>query len=158
MVYTATFNWQTLSHNVALFHLLARKPNLDKFSIYSNKFFHNFHLSESIFTCPRHLVIWLAWRLFKCSYYSFIVPGLCPLIKWKIANVWFLCFDLSFFWPNVIKLLHNVFYHNTQVKFKFCCCSLYGFRVITLLTVIEKRQVCRFSCDNCRFHWQNIFK
>ena len=25
------------------FHLLARKPNLDKFSIYSNKFFHNFH-------------------------------------------------------------------------------------------------------------------
>ena len=35
------------------FHLLARNPNLENFSIYSNKFFHNFHLSESSFTCPR---------------------------------------------------------------------------------------------------------
>ena len=34
------------------FHLLTRKPNLEKLSIYSNKFFHNFHLSESSFTCP----------------------------------------------------------------------------------------------------------
>jgi hypothetical protein len=33
-------------------HVLARKPNLGKFSIYSNKFFHNFYLSESSFTCP----------------------------------------------------------------------------------------------------------
>ena len=33
------------------FHLLARKPNLEKCSIYSNKFFHNFHLSESSVTC-----------------------------------------------------------------------------------------------------------
>jgi len=32
-------------------HLLARKPNLEKCSIYSNKF-HNFYLSESSFTCP----------------------------------------------------------------------------------------------------------
>jgi len=29
------------------FHLLARKPNLEKKSIYLNKFFHNFHLSQS---------------------------------------------------------------------------------------------------------------
>jgi len=28
------------------FHLLARKPNLENFSIYSNKFFHNINLSE----------------------------------------------------------------------------------------------------------------
>ena len=34
------------------FHLLAQKPNLEKNYIYSNKFFHNFHLSESSFTCP----------------------------------------------------------------------------------------------------------
>ena len=34
------------------FHLLARKPNLEKISIYSSKFFHNFHLFESSFTCP----------------------------------------------------------------------------------------------------------
>ena len=33
------------------FHLVAEKPNLENFSIYSNKFFHNFHLSESSFTC-----------------------------------------------------------------------------------------------------------
>ena len=35
-----------------VFHLPARKPNLEKMYIYSNKFFHNFHLSESSFTCP----------------------------------------------------------------------------------------------------------
>jgi len=29
------------------FHLLAWKPNFENFSIYSSKFFHNFHLSES---------------------------------------------------------------------------------------------------------------
>ena len=40
----------SLCHNS--FHLLAQKPNLEKFSIYSNKFFHNFHLSKSSFTCP----------------------------------------------------------------------------------------------------------
>ena len=34
------------------FHLLARKPNLEKKNVYSNKFFHTFHLSESSFTCP----------------------------------------------------------------------------------------------------------
>jgi hypothetical protein len=33
------------------FHILARKSNLEKKNIYSNKFFHNFHLSESSFTC-----------------------------------------------------------------------------------------------------------
>jgi hypothetical protein len=33
--------------------LLVRKPNLEKCSNYSNKFFHNFHLSESSFTCPK---------------------------------------------------------------------------------------------------------
>ena len=39
---------------------LARKPNLETFSIYSNKFFHNFHLSESsfiIFTCPNTVLL-----------------------------------------------------------------------------------------------------
>ena len=45
------------------FHLLARKPNIEKNSIYSNKFFHNFHLSESSFTCPRIRASGLAQRL-----------------------------------------------------------------------------------------------
>jgi len=42
------------------FHLLARKPNLEKDSIYSNKFFHNFHFSESSFTCPRASSKWVS--------------------------------------------------------------------------------------------------
>ena len=37
---------------INVFHLPARKLNLEKMYIYSNKFFHNFHLSESSFTCP----------------------------------------------------------------------------------------------------------
>lgn len=32
------------------FHPLAQKPTLDKFSIYSNQFFHNFYFSKSSFT------------------------------------------------------------------------------------------------------------
>jgi hypothetical protein len=35
--------------------VLARKPNLQKMSIYSNKFFYNFHLSKSSFICPCRL-------------------------------------------------------------------------------------------------------
>jgi len=45
------------------FHLLVRKPNLEKCSNYSNNFFHNFHLSESSFTCPGLRVSVLARRL-----------------------------------------------------------------------------------------------
>ena len=41
------FWYCSLCHN--FFHLLAL---LAKYPIYSNKFFHNFHLSESSFTCP----------------------------------------------------------------------------------------------------------
>jgi hypothetical protein len=45
------------------FHLLARKPNLENFSIYSNKFFYNFHLSKSRFTCSGLWKSGLARRL-----------------------------------------------------------------------------------------------
>ena len=44
-------------------HLLARKPNLEKcFILYSNKFFHNFHISESSssFTCHGLCVKWVS--------------------------------------------------------------------------------------------------
>jgi len=50
------------------FHLLARKPNLEKLSSYSNKFFHNFHLSESSFTCPGLRASGLARRLIYKMY------------------------------------------------------------------------------------------
>jgi hypothetical protein len=42
------------------FHLLARKPNLEKNYIYSNKFFHNFHFSVSSFTCHRASSKWVS--------------------------------------------------------------------------------------------------
>ena len=38
-------------------------PHLEEFSIYSNKFFHNFHLSKSSFNCPRLWGSGLAQRL-----------------------------------------------------------------------------------------------
>jgi len=46
---------------LTLFHLLTRKSNIDKFSIYSNKFFHNFHLSESSFT------LWVSAKTDVCK-------------------------------------------------------------------------------------------
>ena len=46
-----------------LFHLLTQKSNLERFSIDSNKFFHNFHLFESSFTCPGLRASGLARRL-----------------------------------------------------------------------------------------------
>ena len=48
---------------LTFFHLLARKPNLENFSIYSNKFFYNFHLSKSRFTCSGLWKSGLARRL-----------------------------------------------------------------------------------------------
>jgi hypothetical protein len=49
------------------FHLLARMPNLKKNYIYSSKFFHNFHLSESSFTFPGLPASGLAWWLVKLT-------------------------------------------------------------------------------------------
>jgi hypothetical protein len=61
------------STHVNFFHLLARKPNLEKCSIYSNKFFHNFHLSKSSFTFPglraSGLANILPWILTKLGTY-----------------------------------------------------------------------------------------
>ena len=59
LIHTITNN--SFCHN--FFHLLAQKPNLEKISIYSNKFFHNFHLSESSFTSPELQASGLAQRL-----------------------------------------------------------------------------------------------
>jgi hypothetical protein len=61
------FSWIKLEMKYSLClnfsHLLARKPNLEKCSIYSNKFFHNFHLSKSSFTFPGLRASGLAQRL-----------------------------------------------------------------------------------------------
>jgi hypothetical protein len=62
--------WTTMNNicilpvtSLNFFHLLAHKSNFEKNYIYSNKFFHNFHLSESNFTCPRLQASGLAWIL-----------------------------------------------------------------------------------------------
>ena len=54
------------------------RKHLAKFSIYSNKFFHNFQLSESSFTCSRLQASGLAWRL--CTHRS-------TCIKWILKFV-----------------------------------------------------------------------
>ena len=54
-IFFITDSYMYLSLCLNFFHLLARKPTLEKFATYSNKFFHNFHLSKSSFTCPRLL-------------------------------------------------------------------------------------------------------
>ena len=62
------------------FHLLVRKPNLENLSIYSNKFVHNLHLSESSFTCPGLLVSGLAWRLLgKDRQFLFLLTHRCVI-------------------------------------------------------------------------------
>jgi hypothetical protein len=55
---------QLTSYSLCL-NVFAPKPNLEKIYIYSNKFFHNFHLSESSFTCPG-LRVWffVSFRIF----------------------------------------------------------------------------------------------
>ena len=55
-----------------------RKPNFEKCSIYSNKFFHKFHLSESSLTCPELQASGLVQRLhnFHLSESSLTCPRL----------------------------------------------------------------------------------
>jgi hypothetical protein len=68
------------------FHLLARKPNLENCSFYfKSKFFHDFHLSESSFTCHGLRASRLAWRLIymeglSLSYGSWIYSYLCKSV------------------------------------------------------------------------------
>ena len=69
------------SHCLKFFHLLARSPNLEIFSIYSNKFFHNFHFSESSFTCPGLWASGLVRRLLTVENQYFIY--MLPLVKFK---------------------------------------------------------------------------
>jgi hypothetical protein len=72
IMWTLLQNWcmcseQTHKYHCCLclnfLHLLPRKPNLEKCSSYLNKFFHNFHLSESSITYPGLRASGLAPRL-----------------------------------------------------------------------------------------------
>ena len=57
---------------INFFHLLARKSNIEKCSIHSNKFYHNFDLFESSFTCPGLWASVLAQRLQNGAYVSYL--------------------------------------------------------------------------------------
>ena len=48
-------------YSYKFFHNIAQKPNLEKNSAYSYKFFHNFHLSESSFNSPRQVGLCKDW-------------------------------------------------------------------------------------------------
>ena len=77
-------NWFFAYFSLCLnfFHLLARKPNLGNFSIYSKNFFHNFHLYKSSFTCPAS---GLRHRLLFC---------LRDLLRW--VGLWLLNIHCNF--------------------------------------------------------------
>ena len=89
-------------HYLNIFHLLAQKPNLEKCSTYSNKFFHNFHLSESSFTCPGLQASELVQRMV----FVFVL----------VFNLWEVGLVYTTF--NVIKSLFNLFF-NYYFTFNF---------------------------------------
>ena len=94
------FLYQLISENnnsiwLNIFHLFAQKPNLEENkSIYLNKFYHNFHLPESHFTCPRqvgndcniynqtiNIFSWLSF--FKCYHWKLQ----CKIVFFPIFHV-----------------------------------------------------------------------
>ena len=58
---------------IFFFTYLPESPNLEKKNIYSNKFFHNFRLSESSFTCPKLRASGLVQRLFLTTFTGYII-------------------------------------------------------------------------------------
>jgi hypothetical protein len=82
------------------FHLLAWKPNLEKYSIESNKLFPNFHLSEFSFTCHDLWASVLARRLQALRKHQFFCASFCDFFIlnhywWGLGNkrkqvYWFL--------------------------------------------------------------------
>ena len=77
------------------FRLLARQPNLEICSIYSNKFFHYFHFSESSFTCPGLRASGLVQRLLYKTHSKLQLSEL--LIYNAVHTIW-----INFFFINYI--------------------------------------------------------
>jgi hypothetical protein len=99
------------------FHLFAQKSNLEKISIYSNKFFHNFHLSESSFICPGLRASGLARRLVSKScaqYYDTLMVYFTPSNCALILRIFFY---LSFQSLRVMgRLMKECWYHNAAAR------------------------------------------
>jgi hypothetical protein len=72
------------------FNLLVWKPNLEKCSIYSSKFFHNFHWSKSNLTCSRLQASEWARRLILMFSYFFLLTRIMQCIgQVLITFKWF---------------------------------------------------------------------
>ena len=67
-----TYDICTCSLYLNFVHLPAPKPNLEGKKNYSNKFFHNFHLSKSSFTCRGFRSCGLARKLYMYIIYYFL--------------------------------------------------------------------------------------
>jgi hypothetical protein len=72
------------------FHLLAQNQNLENNYIYSNKFFHNFHLSESSFTRPGLQGKWVNVKTVVCC--KFILRDKATLTR----CLWLNCTNVGF--------------------------------------------------------------
>ena len=100
------FFYQFNSLCLNFIHLLVRKPIFENFSIFSNKFFHNFHLSESVLLVQGFGQVvwredWFKSYLFICNFASFI--------NYEWANDYWL-------WPceQFLKIYHG------ENKITFC--------------------------------------
>ena len=117
LFFHTTTRYFSLCHNFV--HLLARKPNLEKFSIYSSKFFPNFLLSESSFTCPwlqasglgRRLLLFLKRSVWNSVVNWFIRFKWNRTSDWRVLQVFSKQSVLK--WRTVIKMLIN----NTIMSF-----------------------------------------
>ena len=64
---------------------------------------------------------------------TFTVLDLCSFTNGtKMVNYMFLFYNLSLAQLNVMKLMHNAYYHKTQFKFEFCWRNFYCSRVMSL--------------------------
>ena len=108
------------------FHLLTRKTNLEKFSIYSNELFHNFHLSESRFTCSG------LWE-----------SGLARRLHWLLFILFTAWQPMTFIRRVTMKL------HSADVLRKagasMCILWVYGLYQVNFLTQPHKIYVCLFQ-------------
>ena len=92
------------------------KPNLEKKN-YSSKFFHNFHLSESSFTCPRVWESGIARRLLLALSWWKIEEKKCLLL------ILFLMEVVSVFSRSHWQVMENLLM-SVSVLDKSCCLGL----------------------------------
>jgi hypothetical protein len=110
---------QLTSYSLCL-NVFARKPNLEKMYIYSNKFFHNFHLSESSFTCPGLRESVLARKLILIYFSRTIGTKHDRDVNTVVVNnLHHFTYILSFY-----HFLH-IFYHFTYIFIQFTSFYIY---------------------------------